>query len=96
MIKYEAMFIIKSDLSEEEKKALFRQISDVVTKNKGEVSGASVWAEKRKLYFPLKKYREGSYYLMNFSLDPPSVKLLQQAYKLNESILRVLITKVSS
>jgi len=94
VIKYEAMFIIKPDLSEEEKKVLFQQIHDVVSKNKGDVSSASLWAEKRKLYFPLRKYREGSYYLMNFCLDPLSVKLIQQAYKLNESILRVLITKL--
>jgi len=92
--KYEAMFIIKPDLSEEEKKTLFQQIHDAVKKNKGDVSSASLWAEKRKMYFPLKKYREGSYYLMNFSLDPLSLKLIRQAYKLNENILRVLITKI--
>ena len=96
MNKYEAMFIFKPDLSEEEKKVLFQQIHDAVVKNKGDVSSASIWTEKRKLYFPLKKYREGSYYLMNFNLDPLAVKLIHQAYKLNENILRVLITKVSS
>lgn len=96
MNRYEAMMIFKPDLSEEERKTLFQQIQDVVTKNKGEVTSGAIWAEKRKLYFPLRKYREGSYYLMNFSLDPLAVPLIRQAYKLNENILRVLITKASS
>jgi len=94
MKKYEAMFIIKPDLSEEEKKVLFDQISEVVVKNNGKVAGGSVWSEKRKLYFTIKKYREGIYYLLNFSVLPTSIANINHAYKLNENILRVMITKL--
>ena len=94
MKKYEAMFIIKPDLSEDEKKILFGQISDAVTKNNGVVSGGSVWSEKRKLYFPIKRCREGIYYLLNFNAVPGSIVNINHAYKLNENILRVLITKL--
>jgi len=92
--KYEVMFIIKPDLSDEDKKALFNQINDAVTKNQGTVSGGSVWTEKRKLYLPIKKCREGMYYLLNFSISPSSIKEIKHAYELNENILRVLITKM--
>jgi small subunit ribosomal protein S6 len=92
MNKYEAMFIIKPDLSEDDKKSLFSQISDVITKSNGTVSTSSIWAEKRKLYFTIKKYREATYYLVNFSLSPQDITKIRQAYKLNENILRVLIT----
>lgn len=94
MKKYEAMFIIKPDLSDEEKKALFNQISEAVTKNNGNVIAASVWSEKRKLFFPVKRYREGIYYLLQFTIVPTSVKDINQAYKLNENILRILITSL--
>lgn len=95
MRKYEAMFIIKPDLPEEEKKTLLNQISDSVVKNKGEVTQATIWSERRKLCFPIKKYQEGTYYLMNFSLSsPPAITDIKQAYKLNENILRVLIIKI--
>lgn len=95
MRKYEAMFIIKPDLSEDDKKILFAQINDTVTKNKGNVLQGGIWSERRKLYFPLKKYREGIYYLMNFSIpDPIAIAQIRQTYKLNENILRVLITNV--
>lgn len=95
MNKYEAMFIIKPDLSEDEKKTLFNQINDTVVKNNGNVSQASIWSEKRKLCFTIKKYQEGIYYLMNFSVVPQVISKIRQAYKLNENILRVLITKIN-
>jgi ribosomal protein S6 len=67
--------------------------NEVVSKNQGKVSAASVWAEKRKLIFPIKKCQDGLYYLMNFSIAGQAVKEVSQGYKLNENILRVLITK---
>jgi len=94
MKKYEALFIIKPDLSEDEKKILFNQISDAVAKNNGNVSEGSVWPEKRKLYFPIKRYREGVYYFLQFTTEPKSITDINHAYKLNENILRVLITKL--
>lgn len=95
MNKYEAMFIIKPDLSEDEKKALFNQIGDAVTKNQGNVSNGAIWMEKKKLYFPIRKYQEGVYYLLNFTLSPLVLKEISHAYNLNENILRVLFTKLT-
>jgi small subunit ribosomal protein S6 len=92
MKKYEAMFIVKPDSSEEEKKTIFSQINDTVTKNKGDITYAAVWSERRKLTFPIKKYHEGIYYLMDFALDPAMVVEIRRLYKLNENIIRVLIT----
>jgi len=92
--KYEAMFIVKPDLSEDKKKALFDQINEAVTKNNGSLASASAWAEKKKLYFPIKKYREGTYYLINFNAPPEAIKDMRHTYNLNENILRVLITRV--
>lgn len=94
MHKYEAMFIVRPDLSEEERKNLFNQIKDVVTKNNGQVTSGDIWSEKRKLIFALKKYREGIYYLMNFNVLPTAVKEIRHMYKLNEDILRVLVTRI--
>lgn len=93
MGNYEAMFIIKPDLSDTDKKLLFNQISDAIVKNNGNVSQANVWSEKRKLYFSIKKYREGVYYLVNFTIGTDAIARLEQIYKLNENILRVLITR---
>ena len=94
MNKYEAMFIIKPELSEEERKTLFGQLADSITKHGGEVSSAAVWSERKKLFFPIKKHIEGVYYLMSFNLPPLAVKDIRHAYNLNENILRVLISNL--
>ena len=94
MNKYEAMFIVRADLSEDDRKGLFNQINDAIQKNSGQLSASSVWAERRKFYFVIKKQREGLYYLVNFSANPLTLKDMQHAFGLNENILRVLISNV--
>jgi small subunit ribosomal protein S6 len=93
MNKYEAMIIIRPDLSEADKKALLGHIGDVVSKVEGKITQSSIWAERKKLYFPIKKHQEGVYYLLNFDVDPSKIKDIKLAYRLNEDILRVLITR---
>ncbi len=95
MNKYETMFIVKPDLADADRKALFTQISEAITKNNGSVSAANIWSEKRKLYFPMKKYREGVYYLLNFTAPPEAIEKIRHTYKLNDNILRILITKLN-
>ncbi len=94
MNKYEAMFIVKPNLSEEERKNLFLHLAEAVTKNNGLVSSGSVWLEKKKFFSPVKKYEEGLYYLMSFSIPALAIKEINHAYKLNENVLRVMITKI--
>lgn len=94
MNKYEALFIVKPELSGDELKGLFRQIDETVTKHHGVISQSGLWAEKKKLSFPIAKHNEGIYYLVNFTLPPLAVKDIRHTYKLNENILRVLITKL--
>lgn len=95
MVKYEAMFIVKPDLGEAETKNVYTQISDVITKNAGVISNAAVWSEKRKLMFPIKKQQDGIYYLVNFTMPTDAITKMKYAFKLNDSILRVLILNVA-
>jgi small subunit ribosomal protein S6 len=94
MKKYEAMFILRPDISEEDRKTLFNQIGEVITKHQGNVISAAVWAERKKLYFTLKKFGEGLYYLVTFTILPAAIKDIRHAYQLNEGILRLLISNI--
>lgn len=93
MNKYEAMFIVKPELTEDERKALVGQITEAITKNGGKVASADLWSERRKLTFPIKKKDEGVYYLVRFEIPPDGITKVKYAYKLNESILRVQILR---
>jgi len=93
MANYEAMFIVNPNLSEEQKKELFNQLNEVVSKNQGEIVSSGIWSEKRKLSYPIKKFQEGIYYLIDFKMTPTSITKLKQTYQLNENIVRMMITR---
>jgi small subunit ribosomal protein S6 len=100
MKKYEAMFIIKPDLKDEEKSAVMKGIKEQVTKHQGTVTSDQIWAERRKLAYDLfpiggqARFKEGMYYLVNFDSDPLQISALKAGYGLNENILRYLILKI--
>ena len=95
MNRYETMFILKPDLSNEKREGVFKEITGVATKNNGKVINQQVWSDKRKLAFSIKKYQEGIYYLMEFDISPPDILKLKQAWNLNEDILRFQILKIA-
>ena len=96
MRKYEAMFILKPELKEDEVVTLAKNIAEPIIKNQGTVSESAVWAPKKRLCFPIKKYKDGIYYKINFSIEPKVIDTLKQAYRLNENILRMLITNLEN
>ncbi len=93
MNNYEAMFIVNPNLGEDEKNNLWTQLNDAIIKNKGEVTTSEVWSEKRKLCYPIKKYHEGIYYLVNFKSASGAIARLKNQYKLNENVIRAMIVK---
>jgi small subunit ribosomal protein S6 len=93
MAKYEAVFITKSGLTDQEKEAFLKQATEVITKNEGKVSRKELWLDKQRITFSIKKNREGSYFLVQFEIPAAALPKLYQAWKLNESILRFLTVK---
>jgi small subunit ribosomal protein S6 len=98
MHKYEVMFILRPDLSDAEKTAMFGQIKEILNKFNVKINKADVWAEKRKLYFSLSlkgkgiKFNEGLYYLVEFDSEPTQIKNINETLRIKEDILRFLIT----
>ena len=91
--KYEAMFLIKPDLTKDQRTSLLNQVNDTITKNHGKISASNIWQEKRPLAFEIHKFKEAAYYLVNFEIESEAVAHLKSAYKLMENILRLMITK---
>lgn len=92
MNAYEGLFVIKPDLKEEDAKNTYKAISDAVTKNGGAIVKEEIWG-KRLLAYPVKKFKEGYYYKLNFTSPAASITKNEAIYKLNADILRAMITK---
>jgi len=95
MAKYEVMVITKPGLSDEGKEAFLKQVAEPVTKNEGKVTKKELWMDKYRMAFSIKKQREGSYYLIEFTIPEAAILKLNQAWKLNENILRFLVIKLA-
>ena len=92
--KYEAMIVADAKLSNEEKEAIFKEATEAITKNGGQVINNQVWLERHRMTFRIKKCTEGSYYLINFEDDGSSLAKIRQALRLNEKILRFVLMNV--
>ena len=90
MRNYEGVFIINPDLSTDASKGVVTQVQDLVSKNGGRVDGLQEWG-KRRMAYKIKKKHEGNYVIVNFQIDPAQTKRLEQAFRLNDNLLRYLL-----
>ncbi len=92
MENYEGLFIIKPDLKDEDVKNIFKIIADSVVKFSGSVKKEETWG-KKQLAYPVKKFKEGYYYKLDFTAPTNVISKLEEAFKLNDDILRTMITR---
>lgn len=92
MNKYEVMFIAKP-LEEAEVDPIVEFISNLITKNGGNIEKVDRWG-KRHLAYLVKKQSEGYYVLINFEADPTVIKEIDRVIKIRDEILRHLIVKI--
>lgn len=92
MNKYEAMLVFQPALTEEQLAVEMSAISEKIVKDEGRVENIQNMGKKR-LAFPIKKQKEGFYQLVNFEAKPSLIKILKNAFRLNETILRVLVLR---
>lgn len=94
MEKYEVMYITSANLGAPEKEAVLKQVCDSIAKNEGRVVKKGLWLEKHRMIFSIKRQKEGSYFLVEFTSPAAAINKLAQAWKLNESILRFSVIKL--
>ncbi len=92
--KYELMVIVDAKLSTGERETICKEVCEAVTKNGGKVINSQLWLEKQKLAFCIKKCLEGTYFLINFEGEGLTANTLRSSLRLNERILRFVVTKV--
>ena len=94
MAKYEMMTISKIALGEEGARELSNSIKDLITSLKGKVLNSDFWG-KRKFAYEIKHSREGFYEVLEFEMEPGSVKSLKGKLNLQEGLVRYLVSLAS-
>ena len=87
---YEAVYILKPDLSEEQIQALVERFKGVVEAN-GTVSEVDEWG-KRRLAYPINDLMEGYYVLMTFTAAAAAVPAeLDRIFRITDGVMRSMI-----
>ncbi len=91
MRKYEIMFIVKSDTTEEERKEIVSNLENAFTKNKATIT-LSKELGQRELAYEIKKCKSGFYYLYNIEAnDDAAVNEFKRLARIEENVIRDLV-----
>ncbi len=92
--KYETVYVIAPDLTEEETEQIIARMEEIVKQNGGKDVEINRWG-KRQLAYEIKHYTEGYYVVMRYSTEGGTglVHELERRMKNHEKILRFLTVR---
>jgi small subunit ribosomal protein S6 len=92
--EYEIVYVIRPDLSDEDRSSKVGRIHSLITENGGELGKIEDWG-KRVLAYEIRHNTEGYYGLTEFRLPPDSVRTVEDRLNIDEEILRYQIVSRS-
>ena len=92
---YELVLIINPDAGEEAIEAILDSLNKYITGNEGTVSNTERWG-KKKLAYPIRRFLEGHYVLMQFRMNPASGRQLEVNLKISEDVMRHLLINLNA
>ena len=92
MKNYEIMFILSTQLTDEERKAAIELVETTLTKAGAAELKTEIWGD-RKLAYPIKKKENGYYVLTTFQSDGTNFNEIESKLNINESLLKYMIVK---
>ena len=92
MNSYEVALIIRPEVEEEGQQAIIEQLSQLLTAEGGQVSNVESWG-RRRLAYPIRDVREGSYYFIQGEFPSSVLSELERTLRLSEQVLRHMVIR---
>ena len=92
MNKYELMFIIASDVAEEQREALIEKFKAYVAAHKGKVENVDKLGVK-KFAYPINFKNEGFYVLCNLEMPTEEVDAMGKLMNITDGIVRHMFVR---
>ncbi|EGT5172290.1 30S ribosomal protein S6 [Clostridioides difficile] len=89
MRNYELVYVVKPNSDEEVREVILNKVKEVVATD-GEIVKVDTWGTK-KLAYPIAKFTEGFYVLVNFKSAVDVPKEIDRNLKINENVIRHMI-----
>jgi len=89
---YELMVVLDPNLDDAAIDALNTRIQTLSTQRGGTIDNVDTWG-RRRLAYPIGRYRDGVYILYRLQLPPNAAAEIERALKLTESVIRHLLVR---
>lgn len=93
MNKYEMLYILKADLTDEARDSIIEKFENIVKNAGGNVEKTDKWGVK-KLAYEIDYKSEGYYVLMTFSCEASLISEIERVANITEEMLRRMIVKL--
>jgi small subunit ribosomal protein S6 len=90
---YELTVVFSPEIAEEDLPGEIEKVNQLIAQKGGAAGEANRWG-RRKLAYPLKKFREGNYVLTPLKIEPDAAPELEKSLRGLEQILRYLLVRV--
>lgn len=92
---YEAVLVFSPDTNVDQIDQSIQKVQELIEKNGGKLESIDKWGIKRTAY-PIDKYREAFYVVMQFASDASIMPDIEKLFRLNSRIIRHLTLKLDS
>ena len=89
---YETMYILRPDINDEQVSQAINRYQDIL-KEQGAKFLETQHRGKRRLAYPIQKFREGIYIQMNYRAPGAAIAIVERAMRLSEEVIRFLTVK---
>jgi len=92
MRRYELMLVIRPDVPDDRSQAVIDRTTRQITAAGGQIIKVAPWG-RRRLAYPIDRFREGSYHIVLFAAPPEALTELEHSLLITEEVLRHLVTR---
>lgn len=89
---YEFIYIISPEVEEEGLETVTEKVGQMIADGGGEVLRLDSWG-RRRLAYPIRKFREGHYMLARIQLEPGAISEFRARLALTEEVIRHLLVR---
>jgi len=90
--RYELMLVLKPDAPDERAAAVIDRTTRYVVASGGQIIKVAPWG-RRRLAYPIDRYRDGSYHIVVFESPAEAIAELERSLQITEDVLRSLVTR---
>jgi small subunit ribosomal protein S6 len=92
MRRYELMLVLRPDVPDDRSQAVIDRTTRQITAAGGQINKVAPWG-RRRLAYPIDRYREGSYHIVLFHAPGEALAELEHSLLITEEVLRHLVTR---